>query len=125
MNPKLPGTSYVADVFLHSLSGPQKQLFCKAALSLMHADDVVHERERDVRDALAREMWLTAFPSEVTRFEELSAELKSLAGNPEARIVLLELAGVALADGELHASELRWLGEVAAALDISGDELAR
>lgn len=125
MDQKLRGTSYLPRVFLHSLSEPQKQLFCEAALALIHADHVVHERERDVREALMREMWLTAFPSEVRPVDELIPDLKRLAGKPEARIVLIELAGVALADGELHASELGWLRQAAEALAISDDELGR
>src|SRR3954466_2703461 len=115
----------VPPMFLHALSEGQKQLFCRAALSLIHADQMVHEREQDLRDALMREMWLHSFPTEVTAVQDLASELKPLAGTPEARVVLIELAGVALADGELHASELDWLRQAASALQVSEDELGR
>jgi tellurite resistance protein len=112
-------------MFLHALTTADQELFCQAALSLMQVDGVVREREQDLCDALMRETSLDSFPKDVSAVHELAPELRRLAGSRAGRIVLLELSGVALADGELDASELDWLREAASALGSSEDDLRR
>ena len=112
-------------MFLHLLTTRQQELFCRAAHALMHADEVLHALEAELQEALAREMGLETFPR-AEPIEELSElELQEFGEPVAARVFLLELAGIAVADGELDPRELRMLERLEAGLKMPGDSVER
>ena len=103
-------------MFLHLLTDRQQQIFSRAALAVIRADEVLHARELELCEALAREMGRQDFPSIESDEDLIASELEEIAEPVAARIFLLELAGIAVVDGELDPREHELLERLATAL---------
>ena len=106
-----------ASIFLHVLDENEAQVFARAALALVHADDEADPRELVLLEEMQSEMRLPQVPEEVER-DEAIAGLAAVDSPTLARIMLLELVGVAAADEETHPEERTFLLEAARTLRL-------
>lgn len=99
-------------MFLHALDGTEQRAFAVAAVTLVHTDGVVDEREQVLLEAVATELGLTELPQPTT-WEAVLEDLAAVYDPGAQRIILLELAGVSTSDDEVHIEEMRFLRRVA------------
>ena len=111
-------------MFVHTLSPPQRRLLFLAVLALIQVDESIHEQEAEVREALEREIGLPDLPTEPIAWDSLRAGLSEVGAGAAGKVILLELAGVALVDKELHPQELEALTDLSRAMGISAAQLA-
>ncbi len=104
-------------MFLDALNNDEKSCFWQAVLLLVEVDQELHRTEEDIKNRLALELQLDDPPSAGT-LEELLPSLKTVRRPVEANVFLFELAGVALADHELHPAEASLLEQFRAELEI-------
>lgn len=108
-------------MFLNVLTRPQQAAFVHAARAMLRADGQVVEAELALMEAIHAECDLP----EVETFEgDAVAEAVAVLDSVPARnAFMLELAGVAVIDGEAHDAELALLGEFAAGLGVAEERL--
>jgi hypothetical protein len=87
---------------------------------MIRVDGVVDERERDLEESLRREVGAAQAADELPSAERLATLFES---PPAARALIIELAGVALADEHLHDLELELLEQTARAVGIGPEVL--
>lgn len=112
-------------MFLNLLDAHQQRLFVSAARTVAEKDGKVADVEESLLEAVRAECEIDEEP-EVIPPDELLARLDdALAGNLHARnAFMLELAGVAVIDGDAHPAELGVLHEIGGHLAIPEDVLA-
>lgn len=113
-------------MYLHLLTPPQQLLFLESARALVERDGKLEDVEADLLRALSTECGVSgddAFTA--PRDSEALAEALNGAFDTSVarRVLLLELAGVAVIDGDAHVSELTLLEEIAAGVGISSADL--
>ena len=93
-------------MFLNLLHAESRQLFLETAYTLAHADGVFAEAEKEMLKAYCREMD-TAFDFEHApiAMQDLKEKMAANMSPTEKKIVIFELIGLALADGEYGAEE--------------------
>lgn len=104
-------------IFLHVLDPDEAQAFAQAALALVHADDEADPRELVLLEDMQSEMRLPTQPALLSH-EEALAGLESVESPTLARIMLLELVGVATADEHAHPEEMSFLYRAAETLGL-------
>jgi uncharacterized tellurite resistance protein B-like protein len=109
-------------LFLHLLSEEEKTTFWRTVLHLAEVDGNLHDHEIELKEQLAGELQLDSQP-EAGSLEDLRAALRSVRRPVEANALLLELAGLAMADHELHPSEESLLEEIRRELEIPEERL--
>ena len=104
-------------MFLENLTDGEKSAFLGLAQRLIRADGVLSSKEEQVLASLTA----------VAGHRTAEGTLKELANTFQTRktkvSALLELLGLALADGEYHAAEKGLVSEIAKALDFTENEL--
>jgi hypothetical protein len=106
-------------MFLTLLTPQQAGLFARAARMLIHADQVVHEKEFALLEAIQAETGLSELP-EIGDSESLLSALDGALQEPTQRnTFLLELAGVAAIDADEHLAERELLAEIAQRLGLT------
>ena len=103
-------------MFLFRLNSDQQSIFCHAALHLIAADGKLQGREQEIKDEILREIAPSDYPDELEDLTSLVLGVGHAFQGEGRKIFLLELAGVATADLELHPEER-------ALLQRFGDEL--
>jgi hypothetical protein len=112
-------------MYLRELDDVARELFVEAALLMVRSDDEVAGQEDELLDAISAETGLPVMTDEARRIEDLEADLdENVQGSRARRIVLLELAGVAVVDARRTSSEMRLLERLAEKLGLS-DEIER
>lgn len=111
-------------MFLNLLQPDQQVAFVHAARAVAERDGEVSEVESALLDAVRAECGLDELPAPHPELDVCARAAEVLPDDVARRVFLLELAGVALIDGDAHPSELALVGEVADALGISGAALA-
>lgn len=106
-------------MFLHVLEGEERDLFAEVAWALIHVDEDVDTREEALLAELQTEMGLDAGQPELWSWDALEPRLRHLESPTVRRVVLLELCGVATADGEVRDHEGEFLTNAAAALRLA------
>ena len=93
-------------MFLNMLRAESQQLFLETAYPLAHVDGMFVEAEKEVLKAYCREME-TAFDIEHApiALQDLKRKMSASLSPTEKKIVIFELIGLALADGEYGAEE--------------------
>jgi hypothetical protein len=109
-------------MFLHLLDQQEQADFWRATLHVIDADEALHEKEALIRESIARELTLEKLPEPGAR-QDLLASLERTNREVTANIFMLELAGVALVDDELHPAEESLLKDFSAALGFTSDEI--
>jgi uncharacterized tellurite resistance protein B-like protein len=105
-------------MFVHHLNPDQQAALLHYAYKVMSVDGASNAVEREHYNLLRSQA------SGVTPEEVPPEELKSLFDSRESRIVmLLELEGLCLMDGEIAPEEAHWIDEIASALGIGEDEV--
>lgn len=99
-------------MFLHVLNGTEQQAFAVAAVTLVHTDGVVDDREQVLLQAVATELGLAQLPQPTT-WEAVLEGLAAVYDPGAQRVIMLELAGVSTSDDEVHSEEMRALRQVA------------
>lgn len=102
-------------MFVSMLEEEQRRVLLRAAAVLVERDGIVPDKEREILAALNVEAGLDEVPPPPGSDEELLAELQAaFQGIPTAsNVLLLELAGVAVIDGDAHSAELDFLRLIA------------
>lgn len=111
-------------MFLHALPQNDRETFVRAAWALIHCDKDVDPREESLLAELHAEMGGIQ-PIDDVAPDEVISELRDVDGELVGRVILLELAGVAMADEVLHESERDFLVRAAHALGIETDRVDR
>ena len=94
-------------MFLNLLDAEQQRLFVMAARAVAEQDGKVADVEESLLDAVLAECEIDRDPGTMAFADLLSAVDDALSPDPHARnAFLLELAGVAVIDGDAHPSEL-------------------
>jgi uncharacterized tellurite resistance protein B-like protein len=110
-------------MFLHLLTEEQQRLFCRAALEVIRSDETLHDLEAEMQEAILREVRLERFPEDPLSVDDLLRSLAAFDSPVSKRVLMLELAGVATVDREIHANEETLLRRFCETLGISLDEL--
>jgi len=110
-------------MFLNLLQPDQQVTFVHAARAVVEQDGEVSEVESALLDAVRAECGLDELPVPDPALDVCARAAEVLPDDVARRVFLLELAGVALIDGDAHPSEIGLVREVADALGISGAAL--
>jgi uncharacterized tellurite resistance protein B-like protein len=112
-------------MFLNLLDAEQQRLFVMAARAVAEQDGKVADVEESLLDAVLAECEIDQDPGTMAFADLLTAIDGALSTDPHARnAFLLELAGVAVIDGEAHPSELAVLAQVGECLDVTEERLS-
>lgn len=104
-------------MFLHILEFDEQKIFSRAAWMLIHLDNDVDAREEALFDELHAELGVERRPALVTRDAALQS-LRVIESPTVARVLLLELAGIATADDMIHEEESKFLTDAASVMRI-------
>lgn len=110
-------------MFLNLLTPPQQRVFIQAARAVAEQDRVVEAVERSLLDALQAECGLDELPDREELTEVATEAVKVLDSDVAKRVFVLELAAVAVIDGDAHPSEVRLLEVLAGGLGIGAADL--
>lgn len=110
-------------MFLNLLQPDQQVAFVHAARAVAEQDGEVSEVESALLDAVRAECGLDELPAPDPGLDVCARAAEVLPDDVARRVFVLELAGVALIDGDAHPSEVAFVREVADALGISGAAL--
>lgn len=112
-------------MFLHLLDRDQASAFIGLLSVIAHTDERIDAAEDTIAEQLARELDMpVTLTAAADRQEVLARTTAAFDGAPvAARAALLELAGVAVIDGEANAAEQHLLAEVAAAVGVPADQV--
>src|SRR3712207_1800964 len=101
-------------MFVSMLELEQRRLLLEAASYLAELDGLRPEAERELLETLNVEAGLPDLPEPVVEPASLLEKLSgAFSDAPSQRnVLLLELAGVCMADGQASPEELRWLASV-------------
>lgn len=105
-------------MFLTLLNEGQSVLFARAARLMIEADDIAHERELAMLEAIGIETGLTELPDGGTFGEVVQEAAKALTDPTQRNAFLIELAGVAVIDGDEHGAERALLQQLADQLGL-------
>jgi len=112
-------------MFLNLHDAHQQRLFVSAARTVAEKDGKLADVEQSLLEAVLAECAIDGEPEVISPDELLAGLDEALAGDPHARnAFMLELAGVAVIDGEAHPAELGVLHEIGGHLGIDNDVLA-
>jgi len=111
-------------LFLNLLTPPQQRVFVQGARAVAEQDGELAEVEQALIAALQAECGLDELPAAQDAAGICAAAVAVLDSDLARRVFILELAGVAVIDGEAHAAEVALVGEIAVQLGIEGAELA-
>ena len=112
-------------MFLNLLDANQQRLFVVAARAVAEQDGRVADVEESLLDAVLAECDIDEDPGAMAMPELISALEEALSDDLHARnAFVLELAGVAVIDGEAHPAELAVLSEIASTVGVEDDALA-
>ncbi|MEJ7784898.1 MAG: hypothetical protein WKF96_08850 [Solirubrobacteraceae bacterium] len=113
-------------MFLNLLDANQQRLFVIAAQAVAEQDGKVADVERALLESVIAECEIDEIPPGMPLDDLLSALDESLGGELYARnAFLLELAGVAVIDGDAHPAELAVLTEICLRLGVTDETLTR
>jgi DnaJ-domain-containing protein 1 len=106
-------------MFLNSLNPTEKDNFMKLAMTLIKADGVVEESEKQILSAYANEMQIQVRSlDEQCDTDKVIEELAKSSSLKTRRIIFLELLALAFADGNYVAEEKELLKCLANAFEL-------
>lgn len=109
-------------MYLPLFSEEQKKLFLELAFHMVMADGVFSDEERNVIDCYYSET--KCKPLDEKSIRELNTvfnDMKSKLGDREKKIVIFEMLGLALADGDYAEEEKKIIEDLLKHLNISHD----
>lgn len=110
-------------MFLNLLTPDQQSLFFELARAATEQDGITHEAEVALLEAVQSECGLPD-PPPVRELDVVLGELPSAFDNgPGRSVLILELAGVALIDGDAHPAEVSVVTTVAERIGVSAELL--
>lgn len=110
-------------MFLNLLAPAQQQLFIELARAVAEQDGIVAATEQVLLDAVQAECGVAELPA-VRDLDAVLADVPAAFDGEATRSVLvLELAGVALIDGDAHPAELGIVAEVAETVGMTPEKL--
>lgn len=110
-------------MFLNLLNPTQQQLFIELARAVAEQDGIVAETEQVLLDAVQAECCVAELPA-VRDLDAVLADAPTAFDNEATRSVLvLELAGIALIDGDAHPTELSVVASVAEKVGMTEEKL--
>lgn len=109
-------------MFLDMLTPEQQGVFLSAARAMANADAHEDEREAELLNAFERETGLTPDTATMAA-KDVPESIAAFDSRPRRIAALVELAGVALADGSVHEGERRLLLDVAEAVGLGREDV--
>lgn len=109
-------------MYLPLFNEEQKKLFLELAFHMVMADGVFSDEERNVMDCYYSEM--KCKPLDDKSIRELNPvfnDIKAKFGEKEKKILVFEMLGLALADGDYAKEEKKIMEDLLKHLDISPD----
>lgn len=112
-------------MFLGLLNPEQHAVFCRVALHVMRANSVIDQREANFLEAAVQEMGLDELPEPAGSLDELLGEVAIFDSHVEKNILLVEVVGVAAADGDFQAEEMQVIEAICDVLAIDKGKIDR
>ncbi|KHD23736.1 hypothetical protein NM09_16810 [Vibrio caribbeanicus] len=106
-------------MFIQNLDTKQQSALLYLAKEVMNADDQLHESEGEILSILASQVHASVSPESVS-VDEMSTLFDT---NASQVSLLLELIGVAHADGDYHHEENALIKKYADAMNVSEEKL--
>lgn len=110
-------------MFLDMLSEDEQRIFCQLAYAVMAADGEVLDKEEAFYDRALSELRLDELPAPGETNIGIPAGAFGVSAN--RRALLVELALLAVADGDVSAEERSVLASVASQVDMDGPQIDR
>lgn len=105
-------------MYLSELRGEQKELFIDLGIHLSMSDGDFSSVEKNMIRQMCKEMEVSERLEKKVEFEVALNRIGENATVREKRIVLLELAGIVMADGVYSPEEQKAVEQIASALEI-------
>lgn len=105
-------------MFLSELKPEQKELFLDLGICLSMSDGDFSEPEKKMILEMCKEMGVYERTDAKLKFEDALEKIKEGITEREKRIILLETAGIVLADGEYSDDEMLVMKKIATTLEI-------
>lgn len=105
-------------MFLGELKSEQKELFLDLGICLSMSDGDFSALEKKMILEMCKEMGISERLDAKLDFKDAIEKIKEGITTREKRIILLETAGIVLADGEYSDDEMSVMKEIAATLEI-------
>lgn len=112
-------TTIGVDMFIQNLDKKQQSALLYLAKEVMEADDQLHESEGEILSILASQVDVSVSPESVS-LDEMATLFDT---NASKVSLLLELIGVAHADGDYHHEENALIQKYADTMNVSKDKL--
>ncbi len=112
-------------MYLHLLKEDEKKDFLELAHHLMGVDGVYQDEEIAVFESYKHECSLQSYM--ISKQNDLQSVIDSLktASLKTKKIILIELFGILLADGEVHENEKTFINYVVTSFEITEEEFER
>lgn len=110
-------------MFLRELKDEQKGLFLDLCLSLSLSDNEFSNEEKDMVKQLCAEMMIKERYEVLSDMKPALEKLTPISTKREKRIMLIELAGIVLADGKYAEEEKALLNEIGEKFSVSSAEI--
>lgn len=112
-------------MYLHLLKEEEQKDFLELAYHLMGVDGAYQDEEASVFESYKHECSLQEYIiSKQTDLESLIANLQNTSSKTK-KIILIELFGILLADGEVHENEKTFINHLASEFEVSSEELEK
>src|SRR5688572_13011358 len=111
-------------MFLDRLSGDEQRIYCQLAYAMMAADGEVAEKELAFHDRCLRDLGIDELPEPAPE-EGVLVPAGAFRLSASRRALLVELALLAVADGEVSAEERSVLDAGAKQMDFNPAEVGR
>lgn len=105
-------------MFVQNLNGKQQAVMLHLVTEIMGADEKLHESEQEIFDVLVNQVGDSVSPEAIT----LNDMALLFDTNISKASLLLELIGVAHADGEYHNAEKALINKYASSLGVSEEK---
>ena len=109
-------------MYLGELKEAQKNLFLDLCINLAMSDERFAHEEKTMLKQMCHEMGIDERYSTEKSVADAINELAESATDREKRIMIIELAGIIMADNVYHESEKKILKDLSEAFEISFDE---
>lgn len=112
-------------MYLHLLTEEEQRDFLELAYHLMGIDGIYQDEEIAIFESYKHECSLEEYMiSKQNDLENVINSLKTVSLKTK-KIILIELFGILLADGEIHEHEETFMNHLASSFEITGEELEK
>lgn len=110
-------------MYLQELKAEQKELFLDLSILLSSSDSNFSVEEKNLIKQICAEMQIEERYASTFEFKDVIDKLVDISTKKEKRIMLIELAGIIMVDGEYTDEENRFINDIAEKFSIPYDEV--